>query len=310
MPYVWFLLICSIWGSSFILMKRAADCLSATAISAGRVGFGALVLGLILWKWNRGWKLTRSDAWPLALVIVTGFVWPYTVQPWLIAKHQNSAFIGMTVAFAPLMILAVSMVVLGTRPTLRQIFGVSGALGCLLLLMWDGWQQSLPLVDLLLAVSVPLSYAFASVGIRKSLGHVPALELTFACLAGSALLLVPVACVVPGPNAHAAASPAMAWLSLILLGVVGTGLATSLFNRLIIQQGPLFASMVTNLVPLGAMAWGWLDAETISARQLMAIAGVLTMVAVVQYRAAVPERTCETAEVAATPGLASQPSEA
>lgn len=310
MPYVWFLVVCSIWGSSFILMKRAAECLSATAISAGRVGFGALVLGLILWRFGQPWKLRRADLWPLLGVILTGFVWPYTVQPWLIAKHQNSAFIGMTVAFAPLMILAVSTVFLGVRPTPRQVVGVGGALACLLLLVWEGWQQSLPLGDLFLAVSVPLTYALASVGIRKSLGHVPAVELTFACLAGSALLLLPIACVTPGPAYDAEASWALSWGSLVLLGVVGTGLATSLFNKLIIQQGPLFASMVTNLVPLGAMAWGWMDAETISVRQLVAIAGVLTMVAVVQYRAAVPERAAEVAASESTAGLTPQVGEA
>ena len=283
MPHVWFLVVCSIWGSSFILMKRAADCLSPAAISAGRVGFGALVLGAVLWRMSKPIVLRPRDGWPLLGVILTGFVWPYTVQPWLIAKHQNSAFIGMTVAFAPLLILAVSSVVLRTRPTPRQAFGVVGALCCLMLLMWDGWQQSLPTIDLALAISVPLSYAFASVWIRKYLSHVPVIEMTFACLAGSSILLLPLAGMLPGPAMSPDDSLIVAWTSLAILGVAGTGLATCLFNRLIVQQGPLFAAMVTNLVPLGAMAWGWLDAETITPRQLLAITGVLTMVGIVQF---------------------------
>ena len=49
----------------------------------------------------------------------------------------------------------------------------------------------------------------------------------------------------------------------------------------------LFAAMVTNLVPLGAMTWGWVDAEVITARQLIAFGGVLAMVVLVQYGSAV-----------------------
>ena len=71
-----------------------------------------------------------------------------------------------------------------------------------------------------------------------------------------------------------------------MLGVLGTGFATCLFNRLIQDEGPLFAAMVTNLVPLFAMAWGFADAEQISLRQLIAVMGVLAMVLLVQYGSA------------------------
>ena len=44
--------------------------------------------------------------------------------------------------------------------------------------------------------------------------------------------------------------------------------------------------MVTYLIPLGAVFWGSVDHEQITASQLAALAGVLTMVAFVQYGAA------------------------
>ncbi|OYW22483.1 MAG: hypothetical protein B7Z55_04575 [Planctomycetales bacterium 12-60-4] len=287
MPYVWFLLICSIWGSSFILMKRAAICLSPTAISAGRVGFGALVVGLLYWRMRQRGHFRRQDLFPLAAVVLVGFVWPYTAQPWLIAKHQNSAFIGMTVAFTPLLTLLVSAVVLKTLPTPRQMIGVMGALFCLSLLMWDGWRQSLPAADLALAISVPLGYALCNVWTRKWLTHLPTHELSLYCLAGSATVLVPAALCSAAPDTFTPTQLPWSWGAVAILGMLGTGLSTFLFIRLIQEQGPLFAAMVTNIVPLGAMAWGWADAETITSRQLMAMAGVIAMVALVQYGAAV-----------------------
>ncbi len=47
MPYVWFVVVCSIWGSSFILMKRAMLCVSPIGIGAIRDACGALVLAAI-----------------------------------------------------------------------------------------------------------------------------------------------------------------------------------------------------------------------------------------------------------------------
>lgn len=287
MAYVWFAMICCIWGSSFILMKRAAVCLSPATIGAGRVLFGAAVLAAVLWSARKPGAFRRRDWGPLIGVVITGFAWPYTVQPWLIGKHQNSAFIGMTVAFTPLLTLGISIFVLNVRPTTRQVIGVLGALGCLSLLMWDGWKQRLPVSDLALAFSVPLTYAIANNWIRKSLSHIPPVELTFLCLAVSGAMLLPGAWGSPSPLSFTPDAYWPAWMALAILGVLGTGVATCLFNRLILEQGPLFAAMVTNLVPLGAMTWGWIDAEVITPRQLVAFAGVLGMVMLVQYRSAV-----------------------
>ena len=71
-----------------------------------------------------------------------------------------------------------------------------------------------------------------------------------------------------------------------MLGVIGTGLATFWFNRLVQDHGPLFAGMVTNLVPIGAVLIGWLDREDISLRQAGALVGIVISVACVQFRAA------------------------
>ncbi len=284
MSYVWFGLICTIWGSSFILMKRAMGRLSPLSIGTGRVLFGAAVLLLVLWLMRRPGAFRRKDLGPLIGIILTGFAWPYCIQPELIGRH-GSAFIGMTVGFTPLLTLLLSIVVLGTIPTVRQVIGVTGALACLCVLMWDGWQRAVPWSDLLLACSVPLTYAMANNWIRRSLMHIPPIELSFLCLFGAGILLLPLAMMTPGP-ATVTASWNIAWGAVAVLGVFGTGVATCLFNRLIQDEGPLFAAMVTNLVPLFAIGWGFVDAEQISMRQVLAVCGVLLMVLLVQYGSA------------------------
>ncbi|TXT22144.1 MAG: hypothetical protein FD138_3702 [Planctomycetota bacterium] len=127
MPYVLFLLICVIWGGSFLMMKKAALVFSPISVGAWRVVGGAAVL-LILWLIQRqpiGWR--RRDIWSLVFVLFAGYTWPYCVQPWLIAQH-GSAFIGMTVSFTPLFTMLASVPLLGIVPHPRQVFGVLGSL--------------------------------------------------------------------------------------------------------------------------------------------------------------------------------------
>ena len=54
------------------------------------------------------------------------------------------------------------------------------------------------------------------------------------------------------------------------------------FIWMILKKGPLFAGMTTYVVPVLALLWGTLDHETISTQQMLAIGGVLAMVALVQ----------------------------
>jgi len=64
---------------------------------------------------------------------------------------------------------------------------------------------------------------------------------------------------------------------------VSTGIALLLFVQLIKNQGPLFAGMVTYVVPVLALLWGQFDGERLTSLQVGAIGGVLAMVALVQW---------------------------
>jgi drug/metabolite transporter (DMT)-like permease len=44
--------------------------------------------------------------------------------------------------------------------------------------------------------------------------------------------------------------------------------------------------MVTYIIPVIALLWGYVDGESISSQQMIAIAGVLAMVGLVQWGAA------------------------
>lgn len=284
MPYVLFLLICVIWGGSFLMMKKAALVFSPISVGAWRVAGGAAVL-LVLWLIRRqpvGWR--RRDIWSLAFIVSAGYTWPYCVQPWLIARH-GSAFIGMSVSFTPLFTMLASVPLLGIVPHPRQAIGVLGALVGMGLLMGEGFSRQIPATHLLLATSVSLGYALVNTWVRRRLTHVPPLMMSLVSLAIASVILQVLSPWSPPPTSP---DPDAFWpavISLLVLGVLGTGLAMFWFNKLIHDRGPLFAGMVTNLVPAGAVIWGWLDGEQVTGRQITALAIILPMVALVQFGA-------------------------
>ena len=145
---------------------------------------------------------------------------------------------------------------------------------------------------------MPASYSVVNTYIRQRLRHVPALELTLWMLVVGGLALLPLAAVLPTERIDATRGVALeqAVASLVALGIFGTGLAIAVFNKLIQEQGPLFAGMVTYVIPVGALIWAWVDGEHITRMQLLALSGIFLMVAIVQYKAAHREPTREVVE--------------
>jgi drug/metabolite transporter (DMT)-like permease len=322
MPYLQFAFVCLVWSVSFLLMKKAAIVFSPAEVAFGRVVGGAAILAVIWLARDRQWSLRRSDWAAMCVVVVAGCAWPYFIQPWVISR-QGSAFMALMVSFVPLLTIGFSLALLRTLPTWRQGLGVLGALGCLAMLMLDGIQRSVPLSQLALALTVPLGYAAANTVIRKWLTHVTSVLLTGVSFVLTASVLAPFAWTMPGPDGSvtsvaatsvaatsvaatsvAATSEAVtsegmaaasttwriAFWSLAVLAVVGTGVATYVFNHLVRRHGPLFAGMTTNVVPLGAVVWGWIDGEPISQSQFVAMLGILAMVSLVQYGGAARSR--------------------
>ena len=285
MPYFVFLAVCSAWSISFLLMKKAGLIFSPASIGLWRVIAGTAVLGVIWLVRERQWSFHWRDAGPMLIVVLAGCAWPYSIQPWVIAR-QGSAFMALMVSFVPLLTILLTVATSGGWPARRQLIGVIGALGCLAVLLGDGWQRDVPLTQLLAALSVPSCYAIANVTIRYRLGHASAILVTMVSMFSTIWLLLPIVNVVAPPDTLVASAWLPAVASLAFLGIVGTGLATFGFNWLIREHGPLFAGMTTNVVPLGAILFGWLDGERISRWQLGAILGIVSMVTLVQYRAA------------------------
>lgn len=56
---------------------------------------------------------------------------------------------------------------------------------------------------------------------------------------------------------------------IVILGIVGTGMANLIFFKLIQTTSPVFATSVTYLIPVVAFFWGMLDGELFTPTQFV-----------------------------------------
>jgi drug/metabolite transporter (DMT)-like permease len=306
-----FVFCCFVWGSTFILLERVTHVFGAVEIALWRLFSGALVVGFFWWR-KRGEARIESRDWLWLILAALVFTAPpQVIQAYVLSQGFGHSFFGTMVAAIPLLTILVSVPMLGTLPTGRELFGVLGGLVCMLLLLEDGVHRGMSAALLALTFIIPLSSALSNTFIKWKLRHVPAAPLTTTLLVVAGCALLPLQFSPRSLSALHISAPVEASISstsviyLLLLGVVGSGLSTMVFIWMILKKGPLFAGMTTYVVPVLALLWGTVDNERISPQQMVAIAGVLAMVALVQ--SASPAGAASGEPAAAGDGVTSLP---
>ena len=184
----------------------------------------------------------------------------------------ESGIAGAMNATTPLWTLALGFSVRqSSRLNLLQVAGLAMGFGGSLLIFtpWDtGGVDALgAMYCLLAALSYGVSYLYMSKYLTpRNLS--PTVLSTSQLIAASILT----AATLPFDTAGAPTWSWVPWLSLAILGVIGTGLAYIINYALIRTEGPVGASVVTYLVPVASLALGFafLDESV----PLLSLAGV------------------------------------
>lgn len=284
MAYVYFAVTCLLFGSNFKLMDEATQVFGPLTIALARLWGGATVLLVVLWFSKQRLAVTPRIFAKILFVSIMANAYPFAIQPWILSHGTDHSFLAMFVPLTPLLTIVAAVPMLGVRPTWQQITGVVGGLALLLWITSDAESHSLPMKLVPIAATVPLSYAIGNTFLRRNLQGVPSLVVSTYLLLMAGVLLVPLAGyeIWNHPPHADAATWRRAVLALSILGPLGTGACIGMFVEMVQERGPLFAGMVTYVIPIVALAWGYVDNETVSAAQLVGIAGLLAMVALVQ----------------------------
>lgn len=279
MQYLLFIITSLIWGGAFFLMKKAGLAFGPLTIGASTTFGGALVLWISWLVKQNTWQIRRQHLIPLLIVSLLGYIIPYAAQPFLI-KLIGHGFIGMMVALVPIFTILVSIPLLGVYPSRKQFLGILIGMVCLSLMVIDGLDRNVSWFFLFMALSVPLCYAIANTLVQRSFQDLPPIILVALLMTAGTIVLTPLALVFETITIDDNFVTAI--VAIILLAIFARGIAMLFFYKMIKTNGPLFAGMVTYVIPIEALMWSWLDNERITLMQVSAILIVLLVVGVVQ----------------------------
>jgi drug/metabolite transporter (DMT)-like permease len=216
-----------------------------------RLALGALVLSPFLWQARRqlaatGWLKIAAIGFVNTLLPFLLFAWTAERAPAGVGAIVNS----MAVPFAALAAFAM----FGERIGTRRLAGLAaGLVGVAVLASGDVGGAGLAPAVAAGTVGAFL-YGVSANLVKRYFAGLPPAAVAAATLAWGAVLLSPFA-VWQWPSARV---PTEAWLSLIALGVVCTGIAYAFYYRLIQRVGAPRATTVTYLVPIFGVLWAWL----------------------------------------------------
>jgi drug/metabolite transporter (DMT)-like permease len=249
-----FVALGAIWGSSFMFMRLAVADFGPVATATLRVSLGALfLLPLLLWRGQ--WPALRAR-WPAIFfvgLLNSGIPFALFAFSLLTITTGLSSIINATV---PMFGALVAWLWLGERPGRWRIVGlVLGFVG-VSLLAWDqaGVRETdvHPIWAMLACLGACISYALAASYTRLYLHDVPPLAAATGSQIGAALgMALPALWLWPQQAPSQAA-----WLSLLVLGALCTGVAYLLYFRLLGSASPTRALAVTYLIPLFAVSYG------------------------------------------------------
>jgi len=249
-------LLSAIWGASFLFIKIGVSEIGPITFSALRVLIGSLVLLAIVFTRRRRERMDRSAWRRMVFVGVLGTALPFSLIGWG-TQFISSGLSAILNATTPLFSFVLATALGSEDLRAVRAAGVVVGIGGIVALMWPqlqgGWHASL--LGELAVVAGSLCYAISAVYMRRHLSGQPALLTALGQVGSGCLILIPFSLLEqpwqfrPSPAAVGA---------LLALGSVGTGLAYIIYVRLIQGIGATGASVVTQIVPLFAVFWGWL----------------------------------------------------
>ena len=270
--WIYLISLSLIWGTSFILIKKALIGLTPTQLGTLRIIFSSIIIFIFAWNTL---KLISKKEWKW--IIISAFLGSF-FPAFLFAFAEteiDSSVASILNSLVPLNTVIIGAIVFKIASSKKQIIGVVvGLIGTYLLI--DGGIQLNPDQNYLYAGLVILCsflYGFNVNIIKKYLNDIPAVTIA----AGHfSVIFIPAIIIFyfSGFNTDQMYDPiTLKSIGYVLiLSAFGTALAKVLFNKLVQISTAVFASSVTYSLLIVSLFWGILDGELFSFNQLMATA--------------------------------------
>ena len=275
-----FLTLSLIWGSSFMWIKLGLDeGMTPLSLVSWRTLFGGALLVVVLLA--RGGRLPlRWNLWKRMIVLgAMNIAIPFVLIAWG-QQFIPSGMASILNALVPLFTLVLAAIVLTDEHiTPAKLGGLGvGFVGVIVLAMPNLSAAGIDdvaaqaVTGMLAVAAAGLFYGIAAVYSRRRVSGMPIVEQPDgsmrapmpvetslgSTIAGFAMITL-VAVLVERPDGGLVSAPqsGLGWFAVIWLGALGTGVAYLLFFRLIERWGATRTTLVTYVIPVVAIAFGF-----------------------------------------------------
>jgi len=282
----WSLLIIlsTVWGSSFILMKRGLDAFSFEQVAALRLFLAFIFLAILGRKFYTA--LPKNKLWALFLTGIIG----NGIPAFLFTKSEtflDSGLVGILNVLTPLFTLFIGLFFFKMKVKPINYLGiVIGLAGTIYLLLPDIQElNEKVLLYSLMVIGATFCYGLSTHIIKSYLHKLSALQVTTLAFtfigpwAGVYLF--------SGNFIEVMQTHPKAWNSLgytAILAIIGSAICVIIFNKLLKMTGALFATSCTYIIPIVAILWGVLDNEIITSHHITGFLIILAGVYLVNKR--------------------------
>lgn len=273
--WLYLILLSFVWGSSFILMKKALIGLTPIQLGALRMLIAGLFLLLIGFKSLK--EIKKKHYKHIFYTSLLGTFFPVFLFAYAV-QGIDSSIASILNSLTPFNTFIFGVLAFGFTFKKQQLIGIFiGLIGTVLLILKGAdlnpnqnyWFSILVFI-------ASIGYALNVNIVKKHLSDISALSI----VAGNFLLLIIPAFIVlffTGffETLEFSETKITALGYITLLAVFGTGIAKIFYNKMVHLSTPIFASSVTYLIPIVAVFWGILDGEQLSLIQL--VAGIIIL---------------------------------
>jgi drug/metabolite transporter (DMT)-like permease len=274
------------WGSSYLFIKIGVEAgLPPFTLITGRLFLGSLVLLTVVAVSREPLPRSARKYGHLLVMSLINIVLPFFLITWG-EQSIDSALAAILNSTVPLFVIMLAPIFLPDEQiTVSRLIGLAvGFVGVLALFVPDlGALSGDSLLGWFALLASAVAYAAGNVYSKRNIKGltpiIPALfQVGFAFLISGVLALV-----LERPIGRVAVTPD-AILSVVWLGIVGSGLAYFFFFRILRDWGATRASLVAYLLPVFGIALGTLRGEPITLNRVVGTVLIIAGVALVSSR--------------------------
>ena len=259
-PYILLSLLIVMWGSAFAALKISLLTIPPLWVMSLRLIIGSLTIAIVFLIMKKKLPLT-VEFWKWSLLIgFLGFSVPFSIISWG-AQYIPSSLVAILMGANPIITLILAYFFLpNSSLNFRMIIGVFiGLIGIILLIGFGNINSDLYkgqfIYGQLAVLTGTFSFAIASILLKNSPQEHSFERALGSLICGSFIGLFLAYFFSKSPLQIYQISSESA-VSLVLLGIFPTGIATVIWFKIISLKGPLFLSLVNYLIPIWALILG------------------------------------------------------